>query len=243
VRPALVIAGAAGCAVFAAASWSALAHEQARNDRDFDPVVQSGAPAPGTATPTVAPRAVALAQPAAEWIVETATAAGIPEAAARAYGRATLNAPDGCGLGWTTLAAIGWVETHHGTIGGRTLGADGRPSSTVLGPALDGEGPVAAIGASAEGTRLHGNDRWEHAVGPMQFIPSSWQRWGADGDEDGHKDPHDLDDAALAAARYLCEGGGDLSTVDGWSAAVRSYNHSDAYVADVNAAALAYASR
>ncbi len=46
---------------------------------------------------------------------------------------------------------------------------------------------------------------YDRAVGPMQFLPGTWGRWGSDGDRDGVSDPQDVDDAALAAARYLCE--------------------------------------
>ena len=88
---------------------------------------------------------------------------------------------------------------------------------------------------------MHGDPRWDHAVGPMQFLPSSWLRWGADGDGDGLVDPHDLDDAALAAGRYLCVGERDLGLGEDWHAAVHSYNHSDEYVADVLARADRYA--
>ena len=48
----------------------------------------------------------------------------------------------------------------------------------------------------------------DRAVGPMQFLPASWARYGADGNGDGVRDPHQLDDAALAAAAYLCAGPG-----------------------------------
>ena len=56
-------------------------------------------------------------------------------------------------------------------------------------------------------------------------------------------DPQDVDDAAYAAARYLCASGADLATGSGWSAAVFSYNHSDAYVRSVYDAAQSYADR
>ena len=46
----------------------------------------------------------------------------------------------------------------------------------------------------------------------MQFIPSTWMIYGADGNGDGIKDPFNIFDAALAAANYLCDAGGDLST-------------------------------
>jgi membrane-bound lytic murein transglycosylase B len=56
-------------------------------------------------------------------------------------------------------------------------------------------------------------------------------------------DPQDVDDAAYAAARYLCASGGDLTTGAGWTAAVLSYNHDDDYVRAVYDAARAYAAR
>ncbi|WP_425274969.1 lytic murein transglycosylase [Streptomyces monomycini] len=43
----------------------------------------------------------------------------------------------------------------------------------------------------------------------MQFIPSTWGSWGADGDGDGVKDPNNMFDAALGTARYLCAGDRD----------------------------------
>ena len=53
--------------------------------------------------------------------------------------------------------------------------------------------------------------RFDRAVGPMQFIPSTWSVVGVDGDSDGTRNPQDIDDAALATAVYLCSGDDDLS--------------------------------
>jgi membrane-bound lytic murein transglycosylase B len=172
------------------------------------------------------------------WVSDTAAASRIPAPAVRAYGDATLRMSHrdaSCGLGWTTLAGLGWVESEQGTIGGRVVGADGRADRRILGPALDGVGDLAAIRAA--------DGRWERAVGPLQFLPSTWAAWGADADGDGRADPQDLDDAAWAAARYLCASGSDLRTGAGWAAAIRSYNHSDTYVQAVFDAASAYAAR
>jgi membrane-bound lytic murein transglycosylase B len=177
------------------------------------------------------------------WVADTAAKAGIPAPAVRAYANAQLGEPRDCDVGWTTLAGIGWVESQHGTIGGRTLGDDGHSSTPVLGPALDGHGKLAAIPSTAETTRWHGDPRWDHAVGPLQFIPSTWETWGADGDGDGVADPNDLDDAAYAAVRYLCADGHDLTSGSGWADAIFSYNHAQSYVDSVYAAAQAYADR
>src|SRR5690349_23135440 len=61
-----------------------------------------------------APSAPTQVDPA--WVASAAGRAGIPAPAVRAYANAQLSEPDGCSVGWTTLAGIGWVESHHGTI-------------------------------------------------------------------------------------------------------------------------------
>ncbi len=74
----------------------------------------------------------------------------------------------------------------------------------------------------------------------MQFIPSTWAHWGADGNDDGKKDPNNIYDATLAAGRYLCADGRNLATLPGLQAAVLAYNHSQAYLDTVLAWGLAY---
>lgn len=178
------------------------------------------------------------------WVATTAHATGVPAVALRGYAAATLRLADedpACGLGWTTLAAIGAVESGHGTHGGATLMADGRPTKPIVGPALDGSPGLAAIPVDAVSAARHGDPVWDRAVGPLQFIGSTWQRWQADGDGDGIADPQDIDDAALAAGRYLCAAGTDLRTGSGWTRAIHAYNHSDEYVAAVFATAAGYA--
>lgn len=177
------------------------------------------------------------------WAQQNATAA-VPARAVQAYGEAELELRalvPGCGLSWTTLAGIGTVESASGTLGGAVLGADGTSSPRIRGPVLDGTSDNAAIG-DTDGGRLDGLDTIDRAVGPLQFIPGTWATWGSDGDGDGRTDPDDLDDAAVAAGRYLCEAGGDLTTPQGWTDAVFAYNHSDAYVTSVRDAAEAAAS-
>lgn len=200
-------------------------------------------PAPMAAPAPSSKRVAGVPTVEQSWVQRTAASAGIPRVAVEAYARASLQTDPGCGVGWTTLAGIGWVESQHGTLGGRTLASDGYSSSRILGPALDGRGPVAAIPATPTSTRLHGDPQWDHAVGPMQFIPSTWAAWSVDGDGDGRADPNDIDDATLAAARYLCVGGRDVASDQGWTEAIFSYNRSREYVEAVNSAAVTYSQR
>ena len=235
------------CALALVSSVAWLAQQQTSSG---DPVLSSAGPPSLAAQPAAgpAPAAALVSSPAApsvdaRWVRRTANAAGLPEVALGAYARAVLGAPESCGVGWTTLAGIGWVESQHGTLGGRSLDASGRPSAPIVGPALDGAGPVAAIRSTASSSLLHGDPEWEHAVGPLQFLPSTWETWARDGDGDGTADPQDLDDAAAAAAAYVCGAGQDLTTGPGWSAAVYAYNHSTTYVSSVYVAASTYAER
>jgi membrane-bound lytic murein transglycosylase B len=169
---------------------------------------------------------------------------GIPAAALRAYrtAEATMNIADpSCGLSWGLLAGIGRIESDHGRYGGAVLADNGISTPRILGLPLNGAGAVSAIADTDHGT-LDGDKKWDRAVGPMQFIPSTWAMVGVDGDGDGQRNPHDIDDAALAAAAYLCVGDNDLTTPAGMHDAVLSYNHSEDYVATVLGVAHAYQS-
>jgi hypothetical protein len=202
------------------------------------PLATAAAPADGTGQVSGGP----VVDP--NWIQQTAVLTGIPARALEGYGKAQLTIaavkPD-CRLGWNTLAGIGWIETGHGTTRGSVLMADGRTSELILGPALDGTKGTSAIAATAADRVATGDADWDHAAGPMQFIGGTWARWGADGNHDGIIDRNNIDDAALAAANYLCAGDRDLSTGEGWSKAVHSYNHSNRYVLAVNKRANKYA--
>jgi hypothetical protein len=176
-------------------------------------------------------------------VLEVSPGVDLPAPALRAYqfAEAVMRRADpACRLDWSLLAAIGDVESDHGRYGGAQVRPDGASTPHILGPRLDGGGEVAAIADTDQGG-LDGDGRWDRAVGPMQFIPSTWALVGADADGDGGRDPHDIDDAALAAAAYLCAGDGDLSTPAGQEEAVYRYNHSDSYVDLVLQLAAAYA--
>ena len=165
---------------------------------------------------------------------------GMTVRAASAYIAAELTMAEtkpSCRISWRTIAAVGGVEGAHGEFGGRTLGMDGVPSSPILGLVLDGAnvdnfGDTVAAIRDTDGGRYDGDTRFDRAVGPMQFIPGTWARWGADGDGDGDDNPQDLDDAALAAGQYLCNYGSHANWAN-WSRSIHAYNHSNAYVNSV----------
>ncbi|MGO2112185.1 MAG: murein transglycosylase, partial [Pseudoclavibacter sp.] len=134
-------------------------------------------PEPATfAVPSHAPRAGGEGEqaigPDPEWIAQTAAAPGIPERALTAYAAADIWAADtlGCAAGWNTLAGIGWVESHHGSLQGGAIDADGVARPSIVGIPLDGKNGTMAI-PDTDGGELDGDTTWDRAVGPMQFIP------------------------------------------------------------------------
>ena len=106
------------------------------------------------------------------------------------------------GLSWTVLAAIGQIESGHGT----------------------NDGPSSA-----------------GALGPMQFLPSTWAVWGTDGfGQTGPPDIMNPLDAVPSAARMLCADGAAAGGAS-LAAAIYDYNHAAWYVSEVLALAREYA--
>ncbi|MBE8473014.1 lytic transglycosylase domain-containing protein [Streptomyces justiciae] len=155
--------------------------------------------------------------------------AGIPATVLDAYKQAAAalqESKPGCNLPWQLLAAIGKVES--GQARGGRVTADGTTIDPILGPQLDGNG-FALIPDTDNGV-YDGNSTYDQAVGPMQFIPSTWEWAGRDGNDDGKKDPNNIYDAALAAGHYLCRNGWDLSAQADMNRAILSYNNSQDYL-------------
>lgn len=175
------------------------------------------------------------------WAQPVAQDTAIGQRALIAYGRAAETQRQrnpGCRLAWTTLAGIGGVESRHGTYHGASISAVGDVRPRIRGVELDGTGGNRTIPNSR--TDPHTTGEYARAMGPFQFLPETWARFGADGNGDGRADPDNIDDAALGAARYLCISGGDLGTPAGWQKAVLVYNNSTTYVLDVRDHANAY---
>ena len=111
----------------------------------------------------------------AKWLDRTAADTGIPARALQAYAMAAElanTAAPACRIGWNTVAAVGFVESAHGSHGGGSLSGTGQVSGQIIGPSLDG-GSFAAIPDTDDGV-LDGDALWDRADGPKQFIPVSY---------------------------------------------------------------------
>ncbi|TDC95974.1 lytic transglycosylase [Saccharopolyspora aridisoli] len=164
---------------------------------------------------------------------------GIPEPVLAAYMQAAreVEQVQACGLHWSVLASIGRIESGHARNG--DIDVNGTTVHAILGPQLSGGPDVAAIPDTDAGS-FDGDPVWDRAVGPMQFIPSTWRKFASDGNQDGVESPHNVPDAAAAAGTYLCSGGEDLTDPRALAAAVFRYNHSESYVRTVLVWADAY---
>lgn len=210
------------------------------------PILDDSSPLAGPTAPALAPEPLAPIMPAGTVAgsssLVTLDSTGIPVRALEAYRTAeTLmgSADPACHLDWALVAAIGRVESNHARFGGNQLDTAGIAQPGIIGIALDGTNGTARITDSDNGL-LDRDPTYDRAVGPMQFIPSTWRSAGADADGDGVKNPQDMADASTAAAIYLCSGPGDLSRPDDLRSAIWRYNASDSYVQMVTAIADAY---
>jgi hypothetical protein len=167
---------------------------------------------------------------------------GIPVRALEGYRQAAtlISAADpSCHLDWPLLAAIGRVESDHARFGGNQLDASGVARPGIIGIPLDGSNGTARITDTDQGL-LDRDTTFDRAVGPMQFIPSTWRFAGVDANGDGVKDPQSMADSSAATAVYLCSGSADLRNPADLRSAILRYNPSDSYVSMVTAIADAY---
>ena len=167
---------------------------------------------------------------------------GIPARALSAYRQAEhllRTADPSCHIDWAVVAAVGKIESDHGRFGGSQLNDQGVATPGIFGIELDGTHGTARIADTDSG--LYDQDGiWDRAVGPMQFIPSTWRAIGTDADADGFKNPQSIEDSATTTAAYLCAGRVDLRQSSDLYGSLLRYNNSDSYVRTVEALAQAY---
>ncbi|MGW2618513.1 C40 family peptidase [Streptomyces sp. NPDC001500] len=170
-------------------------------------------------------------------IAEGGSAADIPPRMLAGYKKAVQQVgtyvPKCQGMRWPILAGIAKVESNHAV--GRNIAAGGDISPKIYGVLLNGsgQGGNTTVVPDTDGGKWDGTSHGERAVGPFQFLPSTWESIGEDGNGDKVADPHNADDAALGAAIYLCGDGRHLTKRAQLKAAIWQYNHSDEYVAGV----------
>ncbi|OMC12019.1 hypothetical protein A5735_14285 [Mycolicibacter heraklionensis] len=210
-----------------------------------NPIPQGVPPPPGDPVPPVRTD-ITSGRPADQlyqWAAERAPMLGIPITALEAYAYAARVAEvenPNCHLGWTTLAGIGQIESHHGHYNNSTVARNGDVRPKIRGVRLDGSGGNLHIVEEVQ-PDLADEDGVVRAMGPMQFIPETWRLYGVDANNDGIVSPDNIDDAALSAAGYLCWRGKDLATPQGWMKALMAYNESEIYARAVRDWAAAYA--
>lgn len=109
------------------------------------------------------------------------------------------------------MVAIWGIESSFGAAMGSTDLVDALSSL-----AFDGrrrgfaEGELVAMLQMIERgdvTRSELRGSWAGGMGHTQFIPSTWMRYGVDGNGDGHKNPWTISDALSSTAHYLGSSG------------------------------------
>jgi murein DD-endopeptidase MepM/ murein hydrolase activator NlpD len=169
--------------------------------------------------------------------VAGATAAGIPAVVFSAYLAAHAGAStiaEDCAVDWPVVAGIWKQESDHATIGGTTIQPDGQVTPPIYGPTLDGTTSGTRTIPDTDNGVLDGDPVWDRAVGPAQFLPSSWRAYGRDGNGDGIADPQNVFDAAMSTVAYLClRTPGDYHNPDQLTRALYAYNNSTQYVETV----------
>lgn len=191
-------------------------------------------PAPRTATPAPAPQFRLSADLPSGPL-------GIPGVVLQAYKLAANRVASenaACKLPWYLLAGIGRIESNHANNG--SVDEFGTTINPIAGPVLDGSLSGNEVIRDTDGGRIDGDPAHDRAMGPMQFIPSTWAVWGSDANGDGKADPNNIFDATYSAGRYLCSGITDIMADNHKVSAVMRYNHSVEYAQNVLGWAAAY---
>jgi membrane-bound lytic murein transglycosylase B len=160
----------------------------------------------------------------------------IPHVAYEAYVAASDAAgtvAPGCDVDWSVVAGIAQVESRHGRLDGGTVEPNGDVRPPIRGAALDGSNGTVAV-EDTDGGELDGDASWDRAMGPLQFIPTTWAELARDGNGDGVVSADNLFDAAITAVAHLCSRSpGDYTQLGPLREALLAYNASGRYADQV----------
>lgn len=170
------------------------------------------------------PEKIPAVNTVSEWSRSRADPYGIPERQLRAYAYAAwrVQEDNGCQLGWPTLAAVGQVASDHGRAQGSVVGDDGQTSTPLRGLPIMKMPPLTV--PDTDNAATDGDTTRDVAVGPMQIMPSRWEQHASSPEEGRTPNPDNIDDAALTAARIMCEAG-NPATPEGWDEGVKRIFH------------------
>lgn len=174
--------------------------------------------------------AAVLSDPAASAKTVAPVLAGIDPAVAQAYNKAAevmaTQKPD-CHMRWQIVAGIWSVESS--SVTGYAISSTGQITPAIIGP------PVGY--PDTDHGKWDGLSNEDRAVGPGQFLPSTFVTFGIDANGDWVADPNNVYDAAASTANYLCgDDHANLSDPGALRAAIFRYNHSNTYVDSVMSA-------
>lgn len=141
--------------------------------------------------------AAVVSDPAASAKAAAPALAGIDPAVAQAYSTAAdlmaTQKPD-CHMGWQIVAGIWSVESS--SVTGHAISSTGQITPAIIGP------PIGY--PDTDHGKWDGLSNEDRAVGPGQFLPSTFVAFGIDANGDGVADPNNVYDAAASTANYLC---------------------------------------
>ena len=126
-----------------------------------------------------------------------------------------------CVLSPDLLHAVAIAASSNGLSGGSTYDRAATSQPAIFGATGDGQMAGLALLLDTDDGVIDADENFDRPVGPFQFLPTSWQRYGYDANQDGIADPQNLWDASASAANFLCEMG--AGTGDDQSQAILNY--------------------
>lgn len=112
-----------------------------------------------------------------------------------------------CAISPDLLHAVGAAASSNGLGTGSGYDRSATSQPPIFGATGNGEVAGLALLVDTDDGVIDSDADFDRPVGPFQFLPSSWERYGYDANQDGIADPQNLWDASASAANFLCEMG------------------------------------